>query len=190
MITASEFHPKECNLFVYSSSKVLVLLLLPAITSCCYFLILLLPTSSYYFLLIPTTSFPRAQFVCVTCGSPPSVTPTPRCSRSRRTQPTDPSSRRSSLPSRTSSSPILAVTWFPGGVDVPDNCPFSDYRDSQWTSAWSPISGITFQSRSGTSTWSRSRSRRSQSTSISAPSSVLCTRMTASLISLRWVHLW
>eukprot|EP00091_Calanus_sinicus_P008469 TRINITY_DN2056_c0_g1_i5.p1 TRINITY_DN2056_c0_g1~~TRINITY_DN2056_c0_g1_i5.p1 ORF type:complete len:299 (-),score=57.90 TRINITY_DN2056_c0_g1_i5:52-948(-) len=51
----------------------------------------------------------RAPSACVICAKLLSVIVTPRCSRSQRIQPTEASSRRSYLPSRMLSSPILAV---------------------------------------------------------------------------------
>ena len=50
----------------------------------------------------------------MTCASPPSAILTRRCLRSPRTQPTDHSSQKSSLPSRMSSSQTPAATWYLG----------------------------------------------------------------------------
>lgn len=90
VITASEFHPKECNLFVYSSSKGTIRL--------CDMRQVSTNNNSY-------------QLHChVLPFSLLSVITTPRCLRSQRIQPTDHSSLKSSPASLTSSSPTLADT--------------------------------------------------------------------------------
>ena len=92
VITASEFHPKECNLFVYSSSKGTIRL------------------CDMRQVQWGESGLDRAGRSHVGCFSPLSVIATPRCSRNPRTRPTDLSSQRSSRVSRTLSFPTLADT--------------------------------------------------------------------------------
>ena len=90
VITASEFHPKECNLFVYSSSK-------GTIRLC-------------DMRQVVGSSLGVDRVLTCSCFSLLSVIATPRCLRNQRIQPTDLSSPRSSRASRTSSFPTLADT--------------------------------------------------------------------------------
>ena len=183
MITASEFHPKECNLFVYSSSKVIRIFPWPWVnfdfTSGNNSVVRFAPICDIWLNLIEI-NFQGTIRLCdmrqsALCDSHSKMFE----------EPEDPTNR----------------SFFSEIISSISDVKFSNsgrYMISRWgwffISQWNLIqvkphprifAGTICRSKCGTCTWSRSPSRPSPSTSTSAPSSAASMKTTASLTSLR-----